>query len=456
MNPSSSAVPNSLLAHIANTLRSAKDSALKGLWPVLIGFCKSNVLGILAKILVGQLEIVTDEGIHSFGSPSSNLKPVKIRVLSDTFWVRLVLRSDLGFSEAYMKREIEVSDLVGFIKLFLNNRESLSDGSNQYAIVFNSLDVLMHSRLANTINNAVNNISAHYDLGNDMFAEFLDPTMTYSSAIWRNPEDSLEMAQINKLTMVIEKARIVEGDHVLEIGTGWGSLAILAVQRTGCRVTSLTLSSEQKQLAEERVAKAGFSGRITVLLCDYRNLSPTEHQFDKIVSIEMIEAVGADFMPTYFNCCHQLLHPHHGVFVLQGITMPESRYPRYRKGVDFIRKYIFPGGECPTVTSLVEAAQVGSDGGHLVLDHLENFPLDYARTLREWRHRFLQNYDSQIASHSPLNDQGAPIYDGEFKRKWEYYFAYCEGAYATRTLGLVQMVFTRMANARLLDSRSGY
>ncbi|KAJ1913605.1 hypothetical protein IWQ60_009142 [Tieghemiomyces parasiticus] len=456
MSTQNAVTPASLLSQALSSLRAAKDAATSGVWPTFTGTCKSSMLSMLKSIQIGQLTIVTGDEMHTFGTEDETRPPVVLRVLNDNFWARLVLRSDLGLSEAYMKEEIKINNLAGFIKLFLENRDHLADGTSSYNLIFNSLDVIMHSRLANTINNSINNISAHYDLGNDMFAEFLDPTMTYSSGVWQSPTDTLEEAQIRKLSLMIEKAQIEARDHVLEIGTGWGSFAILAAKTTGCRVTSLTLSKEQKLLAEDRIRAAGLSDRIEVLLCDYRNLDPATHQFDKIVSIEMVEAVGAEFMPTYFECAHRLLHPEHGIFAIQAITMPESRYAAYRKGVDFIRKYIFPGGECPTVTTLTEAAHVGSKG-HLVLDHLENYPTDYARTLQVWRENFMLKFDKFAATQTHVtNEQGFPVYDDVFKRKWEYYFAYCEGAYATRTLGLVQMVFSRMANPRLIKRTIGY
>ncbi|KAJ1967589.1 hypothetical protein H4R35_006666 [Dimargaris xerosporica] len=423
-------------------------------WPALVSQCRTKVLDLLEHAQHGELEIHEHGQRHRFGEVSKKYpKTVQIQVRSDTFWVRLVLRADLGFAESYLKHEIDVNDLPEFFKFFINNRDELDNVQFPHSIVMDTFNVIINSRLANTVANAINNISAHYDIGNEIFECFLDPTMTYSSAIWRNPEDTLETAQRRKLTMMIEKACITERDHVLEIGSGWGSLSILAVQTTGCRVTTLTLSCEQKEFAEARIAHLGLADRITVMLCDYRDLDPAQYQFDKIVSIEMIEAVGFEYMDTYFRCCHRLLHPDHGIFVLQGITMPESRFDQYQKSVDFIRKYIFPGGQCPTVTSIVTAADRGSNG-QLILNHMENFPTDYARTLKEWREMFLRNYDA-VAKAISKKAEG-PVYDKLFKRKWEYYLAYCEGGYATRTLGLVQMVFVREADQTLVNRQIGY
>ncbi|KAJ1950582.1 hypothetical protein FBU59_000607, partial [Linderina macrospora] len=262
-----------------------------------------------------------------------------------------------------------------------------------------------------------------------------------------------------------------------------------AVERTGCRVLGITLSTEQKEIAERRIAQAGMSDRIEIKLIDYRNLDPAEYQFDKIISLEMVEHVGFDYLPVYFGQCSRILNPHHGVMVLQASTMNEERYEAYKHSVDFINKHIFPGGHCPSVSALVSAATKGSKGS-LMLESAANFPDHYARTLRAWRERFLHGYNKVLAEVAPKNPQlilqerelknvGASVpadqcmsftdndsekthtesaeqtasYNDVFRRKWEYYFAYCEGAFATRTLGCTQLVFTRTYNEELSDLR---
>lgn len=265
-----------------------------------------------------------------------------------------------------------------------------------------------------------------------MFAAFLSPDMTYSCPIWKinasekSPNrETLYDAQIRKLDYIIDQARIKSTDHVLEIGTGWGSFAIRAVQRLQCRVTSLTLSIEQKDLAEKRIAEAGLSDRIKVLLCDYRVHQPTHGAvYDKIVSIEMLEAVGRDYLNTYFGCIHKLLKRTGGIAVFQCITIPESRYEAYSRSTDFIRKYIFPGGHLPSVTRLVNAMTAGSQG-HLTVDAIYNIGPHYARTLRLWKESYLEKFDTFGTMENPEL----------FKRKWEYYFTYCEAAFNTKTLG---------------------
>ncbi|KAI7153464.1 cyclopropane-fatty-acyl-phospholipid synthase, partial [Hortaea werneckii] len=298
-------------------------------------------------------------------------------------------------------------------------------------------------------------------------------------------QETLEQAQHRKLTRFLTNAHIKPSDHVLEIGTGWGSFAILAVQQTGCRVTSLTLSAEQKLLAEQRIAAAGLSDRITVLLTDYRALVPgrtDREKFDKVVSIEMLEAVGAEYLETYFRCIDTLLKSEGGVAFFQCITMPESRYEGYRNSDDFIRRYIFPGGHLPTVTQLLDAVRMGSTpsskkkdvgGGkkeeqqqpRLIPESIENIGPHYAKTLRLWRQSFMQNFASKIRP-ALLNDhneghggeKGGPskttMSEDEietFKRKWEYYFAYCEAGFATKTLGDVILTVGREGAVEMME-----
>ena len=259
-----------------------------------------------------------------------------------------------------------------------------------------------------------------------MFAAFLSPDMTYSCPIWsplssrKSAAEDLETAQITKLHYFIDQACLKQSDHVLEIGTGWGSFAIEAVRMTGCQVTSLTLSKEQKALAEDRIAAAGMSDKIEVLLCDYRALPPpVGGYFDKIVSIEMLEAVGAEYLQTYFDCIDRLLKPDGGIAVFQCITIPEPRYATYAAGNDFIRKYIFPGGHLPTVSQLVRSIDDGSKGS-LIVDAIRNIGGHYAKTLRIWRENFSRNFEAEIqpallSEHKGMNEEDVEV----FRKKWE-------------------------------------
>ncbi|PWN49548.1 S-adenosyl-L-methionine-dependent methyltransferase [Violaceomyces palustris] len=435
-------------------------------------------------------------------------------VNSDNFWVRMFLGADLGFAESYMSGEVDTPDLGACFNLFIQNRESLSNlqGFSFASSVFSSAQTLLNKRYANTKIGSLKNIGAHYDISNAMYQAFLSKDMTYSCAVYEEldadvtgpllssvrqeqrsenpdaatsnghtnsassgafdnlrfndppveglatePEDELEAAQLRKLRLIIKRANIRKGDRVLEIGTGWGSFAMEAVRMTGCKVDSLTLSVEQKALAEERIALAGLSGSITVHLMDYRDLPEKwNDKFDRLVSIEMLEAVGIEFLETYFRSVDRVLKRKGGAAVFQCITMPESRFESYLNSVDFIRKWIFPGGVLPSVTSLVEGATKGSEG-RLVLDTAVSIGPHYSRTLREWRQRFEDNFDQIIApalvrDHeeiSKLDAEGQKREIEVFRKKWIYYFVYCEVGFTQRVIGDHILAFTREGNTTL-------
>jgi cyclopropane-fatty-acyl-phospholipid synthase len=357
-----------------------------------------------------------------------------------------------------MLGEFASPDLTKFFELFILNRNYLSNGSTFTSAISSGLAGLV--RGSNNLKNARLNISAHYDISNEMFAAFLSEDMTYSSPIWlpkSNPKSANETlydAQMRKLDRFIDNTHIIGTDHVLEIGTGWGSFAMRAVQRTGCRVTSLTLSIEQKELAEDRIRAAGMSDKITVLLCDYRSLEiPETGPFDKAVSIEMLEAVGKEYLVTYFRCIDRLLKQEGGVACFQCITMPDARYEAYAKSDDFIRRYIFPGGHLPAVSELVGAIQTAS-GGSLVVDSIENIGPHYAKALRLWRETFLDNWESKIKPQlikekagEGMDDEGAEV----FKRKWDYYFRYSEAGFSTKTLGDVIITVGREGALQMME-----
>ena len=323
-------------------------------------------------------------------------------------------------------------------QIFILNRSALSNATTFFSSAASAVSTI--ARKTNTLTNAKLNISAHYDISNAMFATFLSPDMTYSCAIFSpisSPQsltESLEDAQIRKLHYFIDQAHIDRDDHVLEIGTGWGSFAIEAVKLRGCRVTSLTLSVEQKALAEQRIAAVGMSEKIDVLLCDYRALD-MQGYFDKVVSIEMLEAVGAEFLETYFECVNRYLKPEGGIAVFQCITIPETRYKIYAAGNDFIRKYIFPGGHLPTVSQLVRSIDNGSKG-MLVVNGIRDIGGHYSKTLRLWREEFLKNFEACIRpafleEHKNMSEEDIDV----FRRKWE-----------------VSQVFLRVGNALTLIS----
>lgn len=313
-----------------NALRSYAGSLA---WGPLVQLSRSLTLSLLQRIQTGQLTIIdTDGQAYHCGIVLPSTPSTTLHVHNDLFWVRLLLFADMGFAESYMLSEISCGDLTAFFKLFILNRSHLSNGSTLTSTLSTSLTGLL--RRTNDLSNARLNIAAHYDISNAMFAAFLSDDMTYSCPIWRPSSDPrcssepLEEAQMRKLSRFIRAARLKARDHVLEIGTGWGSFAIAAVRASGCRVTSLTLSVEQKELAEERIRGAGLEDRIEVLLCDYRALEKMGKVpvggFDKLVSIEMLEAVGREYLATYFECVHRLLKREGGVAVFQCITMPEA------------------------------------------------------------------------------------------------------------------------------------
>ncbi|KAJ3101554.1 hypothetical protein HDU97_001303 [Phlyctochytrium planicorne] len=395
------------------------------------------------------------KSVLEYGDKESKLSTT-VTVLKEAFWPRLMIYGALGFGEAYMYGEIEVDHLTDLLLIFIRNRDNFVEMNLLPSGLNKLINTIIHSPIPNTIYNSLNNIQAHYDLGNEMFSCFLDPTMTYSCPIWKTAagkededeigDEKLEDAQMRKIRSILDMAAIREGDHVLEIGTGWGALAIEAVRRHKCKVTTLTLSKEQKALAEARIEAAGLSSHITVLLQDYRTLDPKQHRFDRIVTVEMLEAVGPEFLPVFFKQADALLDPHRGVLALQVITMPDSRYDAYLRKTDFIQKHIFPGGHCPSMTALVDGIMKGSKG-RLVVDHVLNIGPHYAKALRLWRESFSENFDSVAEKTEDMRH----VYTQEFKRKWEFYFAYCEAGFASRTLGDVQMRLTRERNLDLLD-----
>ncbi|KAI3642268.1 hypothetical protein MP228_011823 [Amoeboaphelidium protococcarum] len=448
---------------------------------------------LISRISIGQLTVVEEyAGTSSvnaedvandetnrkvYGSFQKGQLSAQLTVKDAYFYTRLLLHADIGFSEAYIMGEIVVDDLTKLLQIYTKNSANLNNLNLATASVGNIQYVITHNMLANTIRNSLSNISAHYDIGNELFTKFLDDSMMYSSAVFAESDgrgqDALYKAQMRKLQMIFDKARLKASDNVLEIGTGWGTFAIEAVKKFGCKVTSITLSSQQYAYACKRVSllPSEHSRKIDIRLMDYRDLPKVFplHSFNKIVSIEMIEAVGPQFLNTYFQVVNQMLDQRDGVMVFQCITMPETRYDAYCKGVDFIQKYIFPGGHCPSVTALTNAISTGT-GNQLIIENLENIGVHYARTLREWRDRFLQTYD-QLATfpkyvEKPDGGSGLiaqalgyggtrkePFYGQEFKNKWLYYLSYCEAGFKEKMLGNVQVVLNRDASWAAIEGQ---
>ena len=388
--------------------------------------CMKYILQLLGQIKRGYLRMTLPGGeIEIFGDEASRNR-ADITVNDYRFFSRVILSGDTGLGESYMEKEWESSDPAEFVRVMIENRDTIADGNFITTAYTRLRDRILYLARESTLIGSRRNIRRHYDLSNEFFKTFLDATMTYSCGLFLSPEDTLEDAQKNKLHSVIRKAGITENDHVLEIGCGWGGFAMEAVRQTGCKVTGITVSAAQYEYARELIRQAGMEERITILLRDYRAIKGS---FDKIVSIEMVEAVGHRYLGTFFRCCDHLLKQG-GRIVLQTITIPDQHYDVYRKGTDWIRKHIFPGGHLPSLTAISSAT---TNHSSLAIDNVENIGLDYALTLREWRTRFLENIDT-------VSDMG---FDRKFQRKWIYYFACCEAGFAAQALGNMQIVLNR-------------
>jgi cyclopropane-fatty-acyl-phospholipid synthase len=369
----------------------------------------------------GQLTVADPWGVWSAGTPGP--LDAALEVPDPSFYRALVLGGTVAAEQAYLEGRWRSPDLTRLLRLMIANAERTAALDRGPARLVAALAgwrqrLRRHDRAGSRAN-----VTAHYDLGNDLFALFLDPTLTYSAAIFETPNSSLEQASVAKLERVCRKLELRPSDHLLEIGTGWGSLALHAAARFGCRVTTATLSREQHELASRRVAEAGLADRVRVLLRDYRDL---EGRYDKLVSIEMVEAVGHAGLPTFFGRCAERLAPG-GRMVLQAITMPDRGYDRYLSGTDFIRLHVFPGGSLPSLGSMLAAI---GQGTRLRVVHVEDIGPHYATTLRHWREAFLARADE-------VRRLGYPE---RFLRLWEYYLCYCEAGFEERFLGDLQLV----------------
>ncbi|KAI9651464.1 MAG: hypothetical protein M1829_002805 [Trizodia sp. TS-e1964] len=449
---------NLLTAPITRAAESLRELVGGLTWGPFVQLSRVSIISVFSRIERGQLTVVSPDGsLQCFGTApkGSDAPSCTLMIRKEAFWGRVALFTDMGFAESFILDEVECSDLTAFFKIFILNRSRLSNATTLTSSISNGISNL--ARGTNTMSTSRLNVSAHYDISNEMFAAFLSEDMTYSCPIWlpkSNPKcstETLESAQYRKLERFVKNAKIKYSDHVLEIGTGWGSFAIQAVKTTGCKVTTLTLSTEQKELAEKRISAAGYSDRIEVLLCDYRALPTPRVPYDKVVSIEMLENVGREYLSTYFECIDRLLKKDGGIAVFQCITMPESRYEAYSAGQDFIRKYIFPGGHLPNVTQLISAIQSGSKGT-LIVDQLENIGGHYSKALRLWNQKFLENFDSRIKPALLLEHPNMTQADIKmFRRKWEYYFTYCEAGFASKTLGDVIITTGRERAVEMLE-----
>ncbi len=387
---------------------------------------RSIVLRVLRRLHGGELTIVEGSERHTFGEATgpSPLR-VTLEVRSPAFY-RALLRGSVGLCESYMDGLWECDDLVGLTRIAALNVHALDGLRRALAPVLIPVQRWMRWLRSNTIDRSRRQIAAHYDLGNDLFGLFLDRTMMYSCAVFDSPRTTLEEASLAKLERVCAKLALEPADHVLEIGTGWGGFAVYAAERYGCRVTTTTISREQHTYATERVRAAGLEDRVTVLLEDYRDLGG---RYDKLVSIEMIEAVGWRNFPTYFRRCSELLAPD-GAMLLQAIVIDDRAYQVEKGGKSFINTYIFPGGCLPSLELISRQLPRVTD---LRQVHMEDITAHYATTLAHWRTRFL-------AASGRLADLG---YDERFRRLWNLYLSYCEGGFRERRIQDVQLLLVK-------------
>lgn len=388
-------------------------------------FARNLVMGRLKGIDFGELTVIDEWGTWVFGRPDAGPRAM-VHIHDAAAWTAIALGGSLGAGESYMDGLWSADDLVATVRVLLRASSRLSRVDGGLGLVRGTLDSFYHRFRRNTKTGSRRNIAEHYDLGNEFYRLWLDASMMYSAAIWERDDMTLEDAQRARLERIGRKLQLSLGDHLLEIGTGWGAMALHAASRFGCRVTTTTLSHEQYDLACERVRAAGFEDRITVLLRDYRDLKGT---YDKFVSLEMIEAVGAEYLETFFAKLGNLLAPD-GLGVIQAITIPDDRFADSIGRVDFIKRYIFPGGQLPSLDAMSAAWRKQTD---LRLLHFEDFGEHYARTLNEWRRRF----------HAHLPEVTALGYPERFQRMWDFYLASCEGAFLERHCGVAQLLLAR-------------
>ena len=394
----------------------------RGTWAQAWG--RRQVLRLFSLLRSG--EVVICEGDREYRLGAAHGPSFRLEVYDPAFYNALALGGSVGAGEAYTAGWWGCHDLPGLIALLVRDYQVIAGMDSGWGALLAPVRRWLHARQRNTLAGSRRNIAAHYDLGNDFFQLWLDPTLSYSSAIYERADMTLPAAAVAKLARVCRKLDLQPTDHLLEIGTGWGGLAIHAARHHGCRVTTTTISAVQYELTKARVAAAGLSERVTVLCQDYRALSG---QYDKLVSIEMIEAVGQEYVGAYFAQCSRLLQPG-GMMLLQAITIQDQRFQAAVREVDFIKRYIFPGSFIPSVTVMLAALTRHSD---MRLFHLEDIGPHYARTLADWRSRFLAQRDA-------VRRLG---FSEAFLRQWEYYLAYCEGGFRERALGTVQMLLTK-------------
>ncbi|MBK6672207.1 MAG: class I SAM-dependent methyltransferase [Proteobacteria bacterium] len=406
----------------------AADSARPAGEGWLTGLARQGLMQRLALLRDGEIRLQDDGETHRFGARTARCGlSVTLTVRDPQFWSLAAYGGTVGAGESYIHGHWRCDDLTSLVRIMVLNRHVMEDMEGGLAARGGALlRRLLHWANRNSRRGSARNIAAHYDLGNDLYRLMLDDTMAYSCGIYLTEDATLREASIAKFDAVCRKLALTSSDHLVEIGTGWGGLAIHAAENYGCRVTTTTISREQHDFAKEKIAARGLSDRITLLFEDYRDL---RGQFDKLVSIEMIEAVGARYLDTYFAKCSSLLKPT-GAMMLQAITLQDQFYDKALKSVDYIQRFIFPGSFIPSVTAIADSVTRVTD---MKLFNLEDIGPHYAPTLKAWRERFFANIDK-------VRTLGYPE---SFNRLWEFYLCYCEGGFAERQLGNVQMLLTK-------------
>lgn len=388
--------------------------------------CSKLILNRLKQLKRGQLvlQLGCDQAV--FGQLKDGETPAVVQVHSETFFKRLVFGGGLAAAESYMDGEWSSPDLTSVFRVLVQNESVLESFRSGPFSPISWFERIGHFFNRNSKDGSRKNIQEHYDLGNEFFSLFLDESMMYSSAIFDSADTPLVDASWEKVDRVCRELKLGPDDHVIEIGTGWGGFAVHAAGKYGCRVTTTTISEEQYVFASQRVADAGLEDRVTLLKSDYRDLTG---QYDKLVSLEMIEAVGRQFLPGYFQTCDRLLKPG-GAMMIQAITMADQRFDAYSRGVDFIQKYIFPGGFLPSVTEMQKCIR---DQTELRMVQLDDFGMHYAKTLQHWNEQF----------HAKLGEVREQGFSERFIRMWRYYLTYCEAAFLERSTGLVQTMWVK-------------
>jgi cyclopropane-fatty-acyl-phospholipid synthase len=393
------------------------------------------LFALFEKQSTGAITVKLPEGeSRAFGSDDSSVS-TELEIKDYRFFSLLAKAGEIGLGIGYEAGYWTSTDLTQFMDFMLSVTLSHSFRMSWYSKLFRTFYLARNLRNRNTLNRAQKNISQHYDLSNAMYEMFLDKTLTYSCAIFDRENEDLADAQIRKIDRILEKACLSKHHHLLEIGTGWGTLAIRAANLYGCHVTSITLSKEQQQLAQQRIDQAGLSDRIEVLLCDYRNVTG---QYDRIISVEMLEAVGKAYYPAFFRSCDRLLKAN-GILVIQTITIPDQRYEAYSKTTDWMRLFIFPGGLLPSLTALTKVLTGHSS---FVIKQVESIGPHYALTLAQWKERFHVNREKIIELGFPET----------FIRRWEYYFSYCQAGFAQQYIDDLQIVLTRPRNQDCINA----